>query len=158
MAVVDSISIPVTCEGGPTKRSVVFFPTGLAVADLQGFWTAFAPEFDTMHSGVTGLPTAKFTMTNPGGLRANPVADSDSRRGCLMSFDAAATNYSWGFFLPGVNPSVIVGGVINEADASLIAVRDRLLTGEAGPPARLPADRFGNDLTGFLGAVLSFRK
>jgi len=158
MPVVDSISIPVTCEGGPVKRTIVNFPTGLAVADLQGFWTAFAPEFDTIHSGVTGNPSAKFTLTNPGGLRANAIADSDTRRGMLMAFDPADTNFNHSLFIPGVNLSLIVGGLINEADASLIAARDRILTGEVGPPVRLPSDRNGNDITGFLGAEVSFRK
>lgn len=158
MAIVDTLSIPMTDDGNNRQRLIVHFPTGLAVADIQAFWTAAAPELDAISGSVIGLPEVTFVLTNPGGLKANPTADHLNSRGALLNFDAANSNFSWSQYVPAVLAGLYAGGTLDTGAAAFVAWRDRMLTGHAGPPARLPSDRYGNDLSGLNGAALSFRK
>lgn len=158
MAAVDTLSIPVTGDDGKTKRSLIHFPSGLAVADIQGFWTAAAPEFDLIHDGITGQPTLRTTLINPGGLKPSAVIDSTPRRMGLLAFDPADTNFGWTQNLPALGATYIVTGSFNADHADIVAWRTRMLSGEAGPPVRLPSDRYGGDLTAFVDADVTFRK
>lgn len=158
MAETDVLSVPITGDGGGSKRVLVHFPTGLSVADIQAFWTAAAIELNNMTNGVLGTAQVTFNLTNPGGLRTDPVADQFVKRGALLSFDAAATKYAYSQYIPAINPALVTGGQILVTDPIFIAWRDRMLLGEVGPPARLPGDEYSNDLTGLNSATLRFRK
>lgn len=158
MAETDVLSIPITGDGGGSKRVLVHFPSGLAVTDIQGFWDVAAPELNAMTNGVIGTAQVTFNLTNVGGLRTDPVADQFVRRGALLSFDPAATKFAYGQFIPAINPALVTGGQILVTDPIFTAWRDRILLGEAGPPVRLPSDEYANDITGLNGASLRFRK
>lgn len=158
MANVDTLSIPVIGDGGKVKRALINFPAGLAVADIQGFWTVAAPEFDLIHDGITSAPTLTTLLTNPGGLKVSPVIDSTVRRGGLLSFDPADTNFSWSQYIPAIGATYIVAGALNSDHADIVAWRTRMISGHVGPPARLPSDRYGGDISAFISGVVSFRK
>lgn len=158
MAPVDTMSIPMVDDAGASKRVPIHFPSGLAIADFQAFWDAAALELDVITGAVIGQPSVTITLTNPVGMKSSTLLDQFNRQGALLSFGAANTNFSWSQYIPAFRDSLISGGDPVVTDGAFVAWRDRMLTGEAGPPARLPSDRYANDLDTFIGAVLSFRK
>lgn len=158
MAIVDVLSIPVTADAPGTKRTLVQFPAGLDVADIQAWWDVAAPEFDLIHDGITGVPSLTTQLTNPGGLKVSAVVDSTIRRGGLLAFTAVGTNFSWSQVIPAIGLTYVLAGAFNTDHADIVAWRTRMLLGEAGPPARLPSNRHGEDLLAFKSGQISFRK
>jgi len=155
MATVHVLSFSLIDDGGNTGSVVVYLPSTLTLAQVQTFTTSYAAALD----GVTGAKiqsaTVALALTLPGGLKANASADHPIQYGANFSYNADGTPYRLTQHIPAFLHTLITGEEIDIASALVIAVMDYMRDGVTGFE---PTDRYGNDLEGFLGAAVSFRK
>jgi len=155
MALVNTLSIPITDDAGETRRLVIHTPAAATLAQIQTFWDLAAVELDALTAGIISAPDVTLALTNVGGLKVTAVADHFNRQGALIGFGAANTNYRWSQYVPSLRDTLITAGVVTTGVAGFTDWRDRMLSGDA---VVLPTNRMGDDLDTFIEAVLSFRK
>lgn len=155
MALVNIVSFSVRDSDGDTNSIPIYVDTGLTVAEYQAMVTAFAPLLDTIVGSVLESASLTIDMNLPAGLKTDPVANIENQKGANLSFSAANSRYKHGMRIPGLLPTLFSGKSVNTGDADVAAFVQAILNGEA---TAVPRDRQGNDLTGLVTAVKSFRK
>lgn len=155
MALVNTISIPITDDAGASRRMVYHTPAAATLAQIQTMWDLAAVELDALTGGIISAPDVTLALTNPGGLKVTALLDHFNRQGALISFGAADTNYSWSQFVPSLRDTLITAGAIEVGLSGFTDWRDRMLSGDA---VVLPTNPYGDDIDTFQAATLSFRK
>ena len=155
MANTDFISFSLIDYKGDVGQVVVHVPTGETLTDLQTYANAVATDLD----GITGMQiqsaSLSLNLTIPGGLKATPVDDVDKEVGANFGFDAANTPYRHTIRVPGIDPDLRVGELIDDTDAAVLAFESEIATGNGTVAA---SDKYGNDLTDLIQARVTFRK
>ena len=148
------LSVKVADDAGKSKTVPVFFTPSVTPANIQTFFTAFAPLLNDVIDGVILSASMTLDLTMPSGLRTSPVADSTVRRGAVESF-ANPSRFAWSLYVPSFSLTKITGGQIDIADADVVAFNAAYVTGAGG---FTPSNGGGLDLTALLNAAESFRK
>lgn len=155
MANVNLISFTLEDENANRGNVVIPCPTGFTLAEYQAYATALAPDLD----GVTGAKIVSanlaLALTLPAGLKAAPVGDHFIQTGANMGYDAAATPYRHTIRVPAFMLSKLVGEDVDAADADVVTFNLELTVGNGTIQA---CDKYGNDLSSFIGGLLTFRK
>lgn len=155
MALINTISIPISDDAGDTRRVVFHTPASDTLAEIQTMWNLAAPELDALTGGIISAPDVTLALTNPGGLKVTALLDHFNRQGVNIGFGAADTNYRWGQYIPSLRDTLITAGQVEVDLSGFTDWRDRMLSGDA---VVLPTNEYGDDLDTFIAAVLSFRK
>jgi hypothetical protein len=133
----------------------VYVPTGFTVAELLTYGQAVAEDLDDL----TGLQITAMTLSTqlalPVGLKATPTDGYDINKAVNFSYDAANTDYRHTIRVPGVLSTLLVGELVLDTDPIVTAWNSDMVSGDATVD---PSDKYGNDLTGFIQGVVSFRK
>lgn len=155
LANVNLISVSLVDDAGRTGSLTLPVPTGLTVAQIQSYVTAMLPNLDAVTGAKINGCTVALQLTLPGTLKASAIADHPISYGANFGFDAADTNYRHTVRLPAIDQGLVDAGEVQTTDALIIAWTDDVVDGDA---TVLPCDRYGNDLSAFLGAEVTFRK
>lgn len=155
MATVNLISFTIEDENANRGNVVVPVPTGGTLAEYQGYANALATDLDDVTGGKIIAAHIELSLTVPGGLKAAPVADHFIQAGANMGYDVDATPYRHTVRIPAFMLSKLVGEEVNAADAQVVVWNLEMTVGDGTLQA---SDRYGNDLTSFIGGLLTFRK
>lgn len=155
MTVVDVITISGQDHKGDVGRMTYYVPSGQSVGDI----TLQAQAMAVLLDGVTGMLLTGITLTLglalPGGLKGTATTLQDVEKGANVGFDAANTAYRQTIRIPAINESLVSGEVFNIASGAGLAFVTGVINGVS--PV-LPSDKYGNDITGALEGIVTFRK
>ncbi len=155
MANTTLLSVKLTDDADKSAAVNIFLPAAATIAQLQAFSDALLPYLDQVTGAKIAAVTVALNLTLPGGLKASPLADHLLQFGSNWAFDAANTPYRHTVHVPAVDTSKVVGGEINVSDSECVSWTNFIATGDG---TLAPVDPYANDLSAFLGAVVSFRK
>jgi hypothetical protein len=142
-------------EGKPSSTGC-WLPDATTLAAAQTFAAAFAQLIDNMTEGkLTGINMI-YHVALPGGLKANPIANSDVEQGAIFVY-ADAQNFKTSLRVAAVSKAKIVANsdAVDLADADVIALNLAMTAGIAGTQ---PSTNRGDDLTALLSAKESYKR
>lgn len=148
------ISVSVADDDGDTRSVPVFFENTVTPANMQTYFTAFAPLLDAVIGGkiVEASYTAQLTL--PGGLKAAPNANIEVQKGAQFSF-SNPSRYKWGLYVPTMLPTAFSGDLVNLEFQGMGDFVDAYVAGLA---TFSPTNGYGFDLTALARAKKTFRK
>lgn len=157
MADVNLVSYSVIDATGVVKSIPIYFPVGLSIANIQAGADALASAIDNVIDGVIQRYDVTLQLVKASGLKGTP-GPQVARMGALLDYDAVATAYRHGIFIPtwkeaGFSGNVAVTtGLYNTLEALIAS------GGGIGGSELKPSDRYANDLVAFLKGTRRFRK
>ncbi len=154
MATTNVVSLIVRDSGGSRAALNAHFPSTVPLADIQTWVTEVATRLDAVTDGVIERAFVEMSLTLPAGLKAVPGA-ARVYEGALLTFDAAATDYSYAARVPAVRSALVSGTAINTADTDVANLVAAYVAGVSGIA---PSDRYANDILGLTSGRLSVRK
>lgn len=125
MALVNVVSIGVhdfrTTKSG-RKTIPLYVDASLSLANINTLLADFLPKLDTVIDPVIQDVSVSLQLTLPGGLKTDAVFGQTVNNGANLSYDAAATDFAYGIYIPGWAEAGFAGDtVINTGDyAALI--------------------------------------
>lgn len=155
MAEVSIISFSLRDDAGKRSSVPIYVPATAIEADVAALADAIAATLDAVTGAVIEGISITMAHVLPGGLKAVTVTDSYNGMGALFNFDVADTPHSHSIFVPALRPSLVTGGVIDPADASIAAFVTSIHSGTANVD---PSDRYANDLLLLNAVEQRFRK
>lgn len=149
------VSIGLVDYKGDVGRVVVHFPDNVTMAELQNWISMAGVGLDTL-SGAK-VTSATVTLPLPLGFtpKADPLANHDLEKGANMAYDAQNTPYRHTIRVPAIADAALVGDVVDENHGGADMWNNLIVSGDG---IIQPSDRYGNDLTSFMGGVVTFRK
>ncbi len=155
MALVDVVSFGLLDFAGNRKSFPVYIPNTATLAQAQAWITAGAPILDALVDAAIESVSITLAGTLPGGLKGSPVSGNTVHEGALWAWDAAATNYEYGDYMPSV-----ANGQFNLDDLDLTStdVTDWIAQMTSSGAGTEATDRYANDITGFIRGRRRFRK
>lgn len=146
------LNFTVRDSDGDRSTFRVNLPTATAQADVVLFAQALALLADDVIEGVIESIQATLNIALPAGLETT-TTNSDVEHGARFSFQTA-NGFSTSFRLPTIMDSMLVGKNVYQADPNMAAFIAGIVTGLEGVA---PCDSRGEDITGIVSAVESFR-
>jgi len=154
VALTNLLSVSVMDASQGVKAIPIYFPTSVTVANLQTFFTAFAPLLDVAIDAKIVAAQATTQLTVPGGIKTDAVVGNTVHEGALFSFNAAATIYKPSIYFPSWENAGFAGDVALES-TPYDALLDAIVTGLS---TFAPSDKYANDVNGIVGGKRTFRK
>jgi len=148
------LSIGVLDADGDTKRVQVFLPAATTQAAIVTYSDAFCALLDEVIDGQISDVSYTITVPVPGGLKANPVANSEVQKGALLSF-ANASRYKWGQYIPTWSDDNFSGDEVLLTPQEVI---DFIVGYVAGIGGTNPTNGYSDDLTSLAASRKAFRK
>lgn len=153
-----AVSVSVLDAVGVVKATDVPFKFDDATATLANLiaWASgLGLAIDTVSEGQVTKIRLIISIPVPGGVKANPVANSDVEETGLLTFNASSTPNAYGFDLPSFVQSAFTGGKIDLANADVAALVSYLTV-----PSNtiVGTDRYGNALATVRQGNKTFRK
>lgn len=127
-------------------------PAATTQADVVTFAQAFAALVDDAIEGVIESIQATLSVALPAGLKGSTTL-SDVEHGARMTFETAS-GYTTSFRLPTIKDAQLVGKNVLQSSDEMTALIAAVVTGLSGVA---PCDQRGEDITGIVSAVESFR-
>lgn len=159
MAINALLSLTVVDAKGK-KASMPFyvkFPDNAAVSDVTGTLDALATNIDAISEGKIVSESATIYSTVPGGLKTDPVANSDVEESGLFTHPLdGLLQKSFGIDIPAFKQSLFVQGEIDMTDLDVVAYLDGIVNGIT--PADFYETLWSYQLTQPTKARKSFRK
>jgi len=149
MALVHTIGIGIQDYVGGRKSMAIYTSATLSLATVQTDLNTFLPAIDAAVDGKIVDAQVTIGLTLPGGLKGAPVTGNTVREGALLKYNAAATAFTWGMYVPSwmnagfSGNDVLTTGVYFTAEGAIIA---------------FGSDRDGNAITSFISGKRTFRK
>ena len=110
------------------KRTIIRFPDTATLAQIQTYFTNYAPLQAAIQGVAVEVGEVTFSLTLPGGLPA-AVAGVNAQEGARFSFSNPSLD-KWGIWIPGINADLKVGlKGIDTADADVVAWLAYITTG-----------------------------
>jgi hypothetical protein len=159
MATVTNISYSFQDADGNRATTIISLPSTTLFADLTDFASDAAILLDAVSDAVITDIAITYTVALPGGIKTDPVANSNVQESALFTLNAANTVYKAGIRVPALVQAMFTGREVDTTDADITALVNALVSGltENGNNVS-PTDKFANDLTGLSKAVKVFRK
>lgn len=154
MALVSAISISVVDDRGKSESVNVFVPNDATLAEIQALSNLLVAALEDITGGYVAGASVQVGLSLPAGTRTTAAADAFNTVGANLGFDAANTVYRQTIRVPAILPTLVSGGEVID-DAPLLTAFTGLIV--AGDGTTNPTNKFGDDLTGFMGASMSFR-
>jgi len=118
-----------------------------------------ATDVDALVTLVAGVTLdsiqAAITLKIENIIQVAPLTGAESERGVIVNMDQANTTRSYGFWVPGLNPSLVVDGHVVVGSGALKDLTDAI---SAGISHLSFTSEFGNDVGAWLDAAEAFRK
>ncbi len=159
MAAITTISYRVQDAKGNKSSFLIRVPASFTHTQVSAFHANFAPVLDAVLGAKIVEAAVEYSLTLPGGLKANPDANNDVQESGLFTMVAADTAFVESIRVPGFKESLFSGETIPTEAGAALAFKNALISGlDGGGVQVLPCDRYGNDLTSMRSAVKTFRK
>lgn len=141
---------------GLTSRTLVHLPSATTLANATTYAGAFASAMDDVIGGKIESIDICIGIALPGGLKADPGADSDVEEGAVFVYEDAVGRI-FRQRLPTFLESLIEAGTrqVDNSDVNVQAVTDLIVTGNGTQGATTLAD---TDITALVGDKESFTK
>jgi len=148
------LSMAIRDADGDKKRVQVFLPAATTQAAIVTFSDSFAALMDAVIGGKIDEISYTISIPVPGGLKADPVADTEVQKGALLSYDNAS-RYKWGQYIPTWLDDNFTGDEINPGGTGVSAFLAAYSAGLAGTN---PTNGYSDDLTALAASRKAFRK
>jgi hypothetical protein len=154
MADVSFISYRLTDHKGDRATVQIFAPATATLAELQALSDAVAAELDDVTGLLIESAAVNLALTLPAGIKESATANVDAEKGVNWGFDAADTDYRHTIRVPGVPSALVEGDNAVHDSGDGLAWKNIIINGDGVTPV---TDRYANDLTSLLTAVVTFR-
>lgn len=140
-------------DSDPDRASFrINLPGATSQANVVAFAQSFAALVDQAIEGVIENIQATLSIALPAGLRGS-TTNSDVEHGARLTFETSG-GFATSFRLPTIADSQLVGHEVLQSTTEMAAIIAAMVSGLSGVS---PCDARGEDITGIVSAVESFR-
>jgi hypothetical protein len=158
MAATNVVTFGIRDSKGKRSTVPVFFPTTFTVADLQAFVNAFAPNLNSVIEGVIEGASLQLEMTLPGGLRTDPVANSDIEEGGNFAF-TTPSRYKHTLRIPALSQALFSGESVTVVGNDLETLLQQMTGGVDNSGTQvIPTNGHAEDLIALAASKKTFRR
>lgn len=158
MAATNVASFSIRDAKGKRSTVPIFFPTTFTVEDVQAWITAAAPNLNNIVDGVIEGVTLQLDMTLPGGLRTDPVVNSDIEEGANFSF-TTPSRYKHTLRVPCMAQAFLQGESVLTVGNDVETFIGQVTGGvDNGGTQVIPTNGHAEDLIALAAAKKTFRR
>jgi hypothetical protein len=149
MGLVHTVGVGILDYTGVKKSMAIYVPATVALATVQTEMNTFLPAIDAVIDGKIEDAQITIGLTLPGGMKGSAAAGNTVREGALLKYNAAATAFTFGLYVPSwanagfAGNTPLTSGIYATAEGALVI---------------FGSDRDANAITAYLSGKRAFRK